>query len=69
MTPEEERIEGDRTGLREQIMQELARFHRNSCYPEAMDFELSAAADRILALLQRKPETSSIELQRKRQAS
>jgi len=62
MTPEE--IEGDRTGLREQIMQELARFHRNSCYPEAMDFELSAAADRILALLQCKPETGSVELQR-----
>jgi len=48
----------------EQVMQELARFHRNSCYPEAMDFELSAAADRILALLQCKPETGSVELQR-----
>lgn len=32
------------------IKEELGRFHRNSCYPDAMDGELEAAADKILAI-------------------
>jgi hypothetical protein len=35
---------------REAVKAELSRFHRNSCYPDAMSGELDVAADAILAL-------------------
>lgn len=35
----------------EQVMELLNRFHRNSCYPDAMDFELQEAARAVMALV------------------
>lgn len=35
--------------LRKWLADELSRFHQNSCYPEAMEFEIAGAASRIIA--------------------
>jgi hypothetical protein len=45
---------------RERIKDAVARFHRNSCYPDAMSGELDACADAILAT-RRSPEPAVVE--------
>lgn len=39
----------------EAVKGEIQRFHRNSCYPEALDVELEVAAKRILQAVQPVP--------------
>ena len=39
----------------EAVKREIQRFHRNSCYPEALEVELEVAAKRILQAVQPVP--------------
>jgi len=43
--------QGQREALENRVMELIARFHRSSCYPNAMSYELKAVADAILATL------------------
>jgi hypothetical protein len=50
ITPEQER-EMESEDIRRKVGGILTHFHRNSCYPDAMDFEVEAAVDEIIAAL------------------
>lgn len=40
------------TSLIEKVKEELSRFHSRSCYPDATEFEIGEAANKIIAIIE-----------------